>query len=202
MKAVRYILWTLVLIVGVLLVGQMLTKNSSDNNKLRSSGDSLGGPFTLTSHHGKTVQDTDFRGKYQLIYFGYSFCPDVCPIELAKMTAALNMLEAKKISTADIQPIFISVDPERDTVAELKDYMQGFHPSFIGLTGELSNIKNIAKNYKISFSKTGGTGQGDYLVNHTNLILLMGKNGQYLKLFGGVDSPQAIANTLEALIGQ
>ena len=199
MKALRVILWGLVLVTGTLLLGHMMS-DTDDGPKLRTSGDSLGGPFTLTAHTGKTVSDTDFEGKYRLIYFGFSFCPDVCPIELEKITAALTKMEAAGTDTSLIQPLFITVDPERDTVEELRQYMSGFHPSFLGLTGPVDTIREVATQYKIFYSKVGGTGVGDYLVNHTNLILLMDKDGSFLKLFGAIDAPEDLARTLTGLV--
>lgn len=201
MKVLRSILWITVFLAGGVLVWQSFGTQPNDQSKLRSTGDALGGPFTMTSHEGKTVKNTDFHGRYQIIYFGYSYCPDVCPIELQKITTALTLMDQKGLKTDMFQPLFISVDPERDTVSELKRFMDGFYPSFIGLTSDLETIQSVAKNYKIFFGKTGGTGNNDYLMNHSNYIILMGKDGKFLKLFGSIDSAEDIANSLSKLVG-
>ncbi|WND04137.1 SCO family protein [Temperatibacter marinus] len=202
MKVLRYILWSIVILVTAILLGQVFSQKKDSGRQILSSGDSIGGSYTLTAHTGVTVKNTDFKGKFQFIYFGYSFCPDVCPIELQKMTAALKMMEEKNVDTSAIQPLFITVDPERDTVAELANFMPGFHPNFIGLTSDLETIQKVAPQYKIYFTKTGGTGNNDYLVNHSNYIILMNKEGSFLKLFTAIDTPQQIATTLTQLVQQ
>ena len=117
-----------------------------------SSGVALvGGPFELVSHKGQPVTDKDFRGKYMLVSFGYTYCPDVCPTELQVISAALDELGDK---ARDIQPIFITIDPERDTVAALAQYMQSFHPSYIGLTGSPEAIAKAAKAYRVYYAKS------------------------------------------------
>lgn len=206
MKFLRIILWLAVIAVGGLVLFDSLTSSSSspsgadDRQILMSSGDSLGGPFTLTSHQGETVQSSDFAGKYQLIYFGYSFCPDVCPIELTKISRALTKLEKAGTDISAVQPLFITVDPERDTVAELAKFMTGFHPSFIGLTGPKDAIASVAKDYKIYYSKANETDDGFYLMNHSNVILLMDKQGKFLKLYSALETPTEIAADLQKLV--
>src|SRR5262245_31517169 len=117
-----------------------------------SSGVALvGGPFELVSHKGQPVTDKDFRGKYMLVSFGYTYCPDVCPTELQVISTALDELGNK---AKDIQPIFITIDPERDTIAALSQYMQSFHPSYIGLTGSPEAIAKAAKAYRVYYAKS------------------------------------------------
>src|SRR5690349_22991539 len=106
----------------------------------------VGGPFQLTDQAGKRVSDKDFRGRYMLIYFGYSFCPDVCPTTLAVMAQALEKLGGR---AARVAPIFITIDPERDTPKVLDDYMKAFGPSFVGLTGSPAEIEGVEKKYRV-----------------------------------------------------
>jgi protein SCO1/2 len=153
----------------------------------------IGGPFDLTDQHGKPVSDKTFRGRYMLIYFGYGYCPDVCPTELANMAAALDALGEK---AKDVQPLFITVDPERDTPEFLADYVANFHPRLIGLTGTPDQIKAAAKAYKVYYAKAKKPGDADYLMDHTSFVYLMGPDGRFLSLFRGHTDPAAMAETI------
>ncbi|RME07722.1 MAG: SCO family protein [Anaerolineae bacterium] len=145
--------------------------------------------FTLQSAQG-TVSLHDFRGKVVLLYFGYTFCPDVCPTTLAELKTALDVLGRQADS---VQVIMISVDPERDTPEVLQRYMEHFHPDFIGVTGELDKIKEIATLYGVYFEKAEGDSEKDYLVNHTATVMAIDPEG-YLKLiFPYGTSGEAIA---------
>jgi len=159
-----------------------------------------GGPFTLTSHKGERLSDSIFRGKYMLIYFGYSFCPDVCRIELHKLSTALQMLEGEGYDLAPVAPIFITVDPERDTVEELADYMLDYHPSFTALTGTLTEIADVAKKYKIYYAKREQEDIDGYLMDHQSYIFVMDQDGIYKQLFSSRDTPQDIVNTLKTVL--
>lgn len=140
-------------------------------------GARIGGPFMLTDQNGKTVRDSDFAGKYRIVYFGYTYCPDICPTDLAKIGQALRRLEAQAPArAARIAPIFISVDPERDTPARLKPYVANFHPRLIGLTGDMAAIRRVARDYAIAFGKQP-TPSG-YLVGHTEVAYLMDPQGK------------------------
>lgn len=203
MKTIRIILWLTVAVAGLILIIAAARHKSIDTDqppKLLSSGSIMPGGFSLTAHTGESVSAADFKGHYQLIYFGYSFCPDVCPIELQKMSAAMTILEEKNIPIDAIQPIFISVDPARDTPQELTQFLTGFHPSFIALTGTEQQIKQAAKNHKIQYQMLDAADDGFYLVNHSNVILLMDQQGRYLKLFSSMDTPDDIAATFELLL--
>ena len=142
----------------------------------------IGGPFELVDQQGAPVTDKTFSGRYMLIYFGYGFCPDVCPTELANMAAALDALGSK---SENIQPLFITVDPERDTPEFLADYVVNFHPRLIGLTGTPEQVKTAAKAYKVYYAKAGKPGEADYLMDHTSFVYLMGPDGRFLSLFRG-----------------
>jgi protein SCO1/2 len=163
-----------------------------------SSGTALvGGPFALTAHTGSRVSDKDFRGKYMLISFGYTYCPDVCPAELQIISAALDELgEVAK----DIQPIFITIDPQRDTVAALAQYMPNFHPRYLGLTGSPQEIENVAKAYRVYYGRGQGGGEKDYLMDHSSVIYLMDKGGTFLKHFSYGTDAKALAEGIRAAI--
>jgi cytochrome oxidase Cu insertion factor (SCO1/SenC/PrrC family) len=137
----------------------------------------IGGPFTLVDHTGKLRSDTEFRGKLMLVYFGYTYCPDVCPTDLLTISQAIDAFGA---AGETIQPIFITVDPERDTPTHLAEYVSAFHPRLIGLTGAIEDIRKVALSYKAYFAKVEGERPGEYVVDHSAVIYLIGRNGEYL----------------------
>jgi protein SCO1/2 len=143
------------------------------------------------------VRDEDFRGKYMLISFGYTYCPDVCPMELQVISAALDRLGEKG---KDIQPIFITIDPERDTPQVLAQYMPNFHPGYLGLTGSQEAIDKVAKEYRVYYAKTDNSSGADYLMDHSSIIYLMDKQGTFLKHFSYGTDAKALAAAIEAAI--
>lgn len=162
------------------------------------AGASIGGPFTLTDHNGRQVSDKSFRGQYRLIYFGFSYCPDVCPVDLQQIGQAFRQLEQKDPAlAAKVQPIFISVDPERDTPQVLRQYVAAFHPRLIGLTGTPEQIQDVAKKYGIYYSKEGDEGAKDYLVDHSRIALLFGPEGEPVAIVPHDKGADAIAAELE-----
>lgn len=157
----------------------------------RASGDTtppafaslFGGPFDLIDQDGQPKSDKDFRGKFMLIFFGYVDCPDVCPANLQQMAAALEELGT---DAKEIQPIFISIDPARDTPAKIKDFVAELGPEFIGLTGVRDKIRNVAKAFKVMRHKVvvpDQVSKDDYLVNHGTFTYLMGRDGKFLTIF-------------------
>jgi protein SCO1/2 len=144
----------------------------------------VGGPFELIDQDGKTVRDTDFAGKYRLVYFGYTYCPDVCPTDVQKMGRVLRTLEKQDPAYArQIQPIFITIDPERDKPAQVKQFVTAFHPRIVGLTGTPQQIAAVAKAYGAYFKKMEPSDPGGaYLMDHAATIYLMGKQGEPLAL--------------------
>ncbi len=142
------------------------------------SGALVGGPFTLQDGDGKQVADRDFRGKYMLVYFGYTFCPDVCPTTLNEVADAVERLGPK----ADmLRPIFITVDPKRDTPAVVKQYAAAFTPRLIGLTGSPEQIAQVAKEYRVYYAEhRTGAGPGDYTMDHSSILYLMGPDGKFI----------------------
>jgi cytochrome oxidase Cu insertion factor (SCO1/SenC/PrrC family) len=153
----------------------------------------VGGPFDLIDQAGRRRTDADFRGKLVLLYFGYTHCPDVCPTELQALSLALDMLGP---SGASVQPLFITLDPERDTPSHLADYVGAFHPQLIALTGPDAAIRKVALAYKVYFARSVAARDGDYAVDHTGFIYLVGKDGRYLGFLPPGSSPEEIAGAV------
>ncbi len=152
----------------------------------------LGGPFTLTDQDGQKRSDSEFRGKYMLVFFGYTFCPDVCPTTLAVMAAALDKMGA---GADRIVPIFISIDPERDKPEVLKAYLSAFGPRFVGLTGTEDEIAAIAKAYRVYVQAHKDDG-ANYTVDHSGVVYLMDKSGVFLANYSLDASPDKLAADL------
>ena len=157
----------------------------------------IGGPFTLVDDSGKPRTDTDFRGKLMLVYFGYTHCPDACPTALQDMADALERLGPE--ASQQVAPIFITIDPERDTVGYIKGYAQQFDPRFVGLTGSADQIAAAARGYRVYFRKS--TQDADYLMDHSSIIYLMGRDGKFLAHFTHQTSPDQMAAALKKFLG-
>jgi protein SCO1/2 len=153
----------------------------------------IGGPFALTDHQGRARHDSDFQGKLMLVYFGFTFCPDICPTDLLSISQAVDLLGA---DGELVQPLFITVDPERDTAEHLAQYVSLFHPRLIGLTGEGDAIRRAADAYKVYYAKVK-TGGADYTVDHTAFIYLMGAHGEYLGFFPPSTPAEKIADAIK-----
>lgn len=167
--------------LAVLLAGglwYLTLKLSSRSAQIVSGLASIGGSFTLIGGDGKPVSDRDFLGRYMLIYFGYTFCPDVCPTTLAKMAAALDKLgESGKL----IQPLFITVDPKRDTPSVIGPFAAALSPRLIGLTGSPEQISTVEKEYRVYAAEhRTGTGPNDYIMDHSSIVYLMGADGHFV----------------------
>lgn len=166
----------MVLAVAVVIIAglQILRGGTTD----QAAG--IGGPFMLTDQTGAQVTDQSYKGLYRLIYFGYTFCPDACPTQLQVMAQAVDDLgpAGKKI-----QPIFITVDPERDSVKQLSGYVPLFHPRLVGLTGTPMQIAQVAKEYKVYYAKADDPGSGTYLMNHSSFVYLMDPAGKFVTVF-------------------
>lgn len=142
-------------------------------------GATMGGPFMLTDQNGRRVSDTAFAGRYRLVYFGFTFCPDVCPTDMATLGAGLRRFEASDpVRAARVQPIFISVDPARDTPPVLRRFVAAFHPRFIGLTGSEAEIGRVARAYGIFYERGEPQPGGGYNVNHSRMAVLYGPGGE------------------------
>lgn len=141
----------------------------------------VGGPFTLVDQTGREVTDQDFRGRYMLIYFGYSFCPDVCPTELQIMSQALDALGP---AAKQVQPVFVTVDPERDTVETLADYVKHFRPDLVGLTGSAEQIAKVTTAYKVYAARNPTPSDPEnYSVSHSSMTYLMDPKGKFVTVF-------------------
>jgi protein SCO1/2 len=140
----------------------------------------VGGPFTLAGPGGKPVALEDFRGKVVLLYFGYTYCPDVCPTDLADIAAMLRSLGAR---ASEVQPLFVTLDPGRDTGAVLRGYVAAFHPSFIPLRGTEEETRRIARSYKVFYEKVRRPGSDAYFIDHMAFTFLLDRNGKYVAFF-------------------
>lgn len=179
------------LVVAVLLLGGGVFMWFSGD-----TGPKVGGPFTLVNGSGQTVTDQTFRGKYMLVYFGYTHCPDVCPTTLNAVTDALDKLGplANKL-----QPLFITVDPNRDTPALMKEYAAAFTPRLMGLTGTPEQIAKVAKEYHVYYSVTQ-KGPNDFEVDHSSVLYLMGPKGKFVAPLRANESGDEIADRLRKLM--
>lgn len=183
---------TVLLGVGLGYVGHRLL---SDPRETRSYGEALiGGPFTLTDQDGKTRTDGDFRGKLMLVDFGFTNCPDVCPLGLQLMTDVTEQLGAKG---ENVQPIFITVDPKRDTPAVIKDYVRHFSDRMVGLTGTPEQVAAAAKAYRVYYKVHGDPATDpNYAVDHSGFIYLMGRDGKFLTHFTHDTPPEKMADAI------
>ncbi len=162
-------------------------------------GTRIGGPFTLIDQDGKTVSDRDFAGRYRLIYFGYTWCPDVCPVDVQHLMQGFKLLEKDDPAlAAKIQPLFITVDPARDTPPALKTFVRAFHPRLIGLTGSDAQIAAVAKAFAIYYKKQdAAAGAAGYLMDHSRQTVLFGPAGEPIALIPQDKSPVEIAAELK-----
>ena len=164
-------------------------------------GARIGGAFALVDQDGRTVTDRSFPGQWRIMYFGYTFCPDVCPLDMQKVGAGLRLLEKSDPGiAAKVTPIFVTTDPERDTPAVLKQFVTAFHPRMIGLTGSPAAIAAVEKAYSVFAAKAAPAAGGGYLVNHSRQAYLMSPQNKPLALVPADESPQAVADTLKAWI--
>ena len=186
-------------LLGVVLIVATTWVLLAPTTRSMAGGEALvGGPFTLTDQHGAEVTEQDFAGRYMLIYFGYTYCPDVCPMSLANMTQAVDLLPPDEAE--QVVPVFITVDPERDTVEQLAEYAPLFHPRLVALTGSPEATKAAAQAYRAYFAKAGDDDSDAYLMDHSSFIYLMGPDGKYVRHFAHNAAPEEIATAIEAVI--
>jgi protein SCO1 len=176
--------------------GAALRTASRSSDAPLAAGFSVGGPFTLTANDGSTVTDQTYRGKWLLIYFGYTYCPDACPTSLNEISQAMAKLGAK---ADQIQPLFITIDPERDTPETMANYVRAFDPRIIGLTGTPAQIAQVAKEFQVYYERHK-TDDGSYLMDHTSLVYVMNPRGQFVRLFPGDMSGDRMAQYLAELM--
>ncbi len=186
---IRIIAWA-VLILAVATFWIVESQDSADLPQSSQGEAQIGGDFNLTSHKGQAVTNETLMGKPRLVYFGFTYCPDICPMGLASMQAAVEILRSDAP-----EALFITIDPERDDQAHLAEYMENF-PAIMGLTGSLEQIKQAAKVYRIYFNKVE-TEKGDYTMDHTSLIYLMDAEGKYVAHFPHTTPPKELAARIQ-----
>jgi protein SCO1/2 len=156
----------------------------------------IGGPFRLVDQNGKTVTDADLKGKWSLVYFGYTHCPDACPTALNDIAIALDELGPQRNA---VRPVFVTVDPERDTPAVLKSYVTAFDAPILALSGTPEEIAQAAKGYRVYYAKHPEAG-GDYSMDHSSVIYVMDPEGRFTASFTQENSPEEIAERLKKLL--
>lgn len=160
------------------------------------AGMSMGGAFTMVDQDGRTVTQGDFGGKLLVGYFGYTFCPDVCPTELASIAAAMDLLTPSEAERAT--PLFVTVDPERDTPEQMKSYVSNFHPRMVGLTGTPDQVAAMAKSFRVFYSKVRRPEMSEYLMDHSSFIYMIGADGRVRALLRPQSPPEEIAAAIRA----
>jgi len=197
-------LTTAILVAAILVVAGWLGWSlgpGAEDERVDLDG-AVGGPFTLVDSRGETVRSEDFHGRFMLVFFGYTYCPDICPMTLMHITKAMETLENTAPSVAgQVTPVFISVDPERDTPEQIARYLENFHPSVVGLTGSMDKVRRTAASYAVVFETVDEDREEGYLVDHTSNILLMGPDGSYITHFSPRTPADLIANILKRTIG-
>lgn len=197
--------------MAALLCGLSIATPASAQNSVRSAAElmdavmwnrePIGGAFTLKDQTGKIRTDADFRGQLMLVYFGFTYCPDICPTDLQAISLAMDQLGA---DAAKVQPLFVTLDPERDTAEHLAQYVPLFHPRLLGLTGSPSDVAKAADAYRVFYKRVKtGDKPDDYTVDHTAFIYLVDRDGKYLGFFPpGTDAPRLVEMIRPHLTGK
>ena len=160
-------------------------------------GADIGGDFTLVGKDGNDVHWSDFDGKYRMVYFGYTFCPDICPTDVQRMARGLNLFAKKNPElAAQVQPIFISIDPERDTPEAVGQFAAAFSDRLIGLTGSPEQVKQAADTFRVFYSKGAESSAGGYLMDHSAVTYLFGKKGEPIATLPTDQGAEAVATEL------
>lgn len=182
------------------ILGLLLTELMRPQQRATPQRVDIGGAFSLVNQDGRQVSQADFAGRPMLVYFGFTYCPDVCPMSLDILGAALDILHAQAPQkAARLQPVFISVDPARDTPAQLKDYLSYFHPALTGLTGSPEQIDAVKKSFRVYAARAPETdANGNYNVDHSSLFYLMDGDNRYIAHFTHNMTAEALAAGLDA----
>jgi protein SCO1/2 len=184
-----------------LLIACSSAPDKADPKDAPLAGAAIGGPFTLQDSNGKPVRWSDFAGKYRIVYFGYTYCPDVCPNDMTMLMKGFVAFKADHPDlAAQVVPMFISVDPERDTPAKVGEFTHAFSDDLLGLTGTPEQVAQAAKEFAIYFEKGKPNAEGGYLVNHSTQTYLMGRKGEPIALVPLEDGPKAVTASLEKWI--
>ncbi|HEY3908915.1 MAG TPA: SCO family protein [Stellaceae bacterium] len=190
------------LLVGLMILGAggflaLELHNASRGAQGTLLGSAIGGPFQLVDQNGRIVTNTQLEGKWLLVYFGYTHCPDACPTALNNIAVALHDLGAKQ--RGEVRPVFITIDPARDTSAVMKDYVTAFDAPILALTGTAKQVAKAADDYRVYYAKQPEPG-GDYSMDHSSIIYVMDPKGRFSASFSGADSPQEMAARLKQLL--
>lgn len=187
----------IIVVALCLLVAFLTVRNAGEQPKAVTTEQKLEAPFSLVNQEGKTVTDKDFPG-YKLVYFGFTSCPEICPLGLKKIAKATESIGSKKDK---LNVIFITTDPERDTPATLKQYLESFKPTVIsGLTGQPEQISDVEKKYGVYAQKVEDPAVSDYMMNHSTIIYFIGPDNTLLDLFGNDTPVDSIAKALQQKI--
>ena len=202
LRLVRRLAWSLVAIVGFLMaaagLGYLQDERFDPKVQAPNTQSAVGGAFRLVDQRDRPVTEKSYAGKPGLVFFGFLSCPDVCPTTLTTMTAWLAELG----SQADaVQPIFISVDPERDTAKKMAEYLSVFDSRIVGLTGTAEEIAAVAKSFKIYYRKVP-TSDGNYTMDHSAGVYLFDKSGEFFGTLDPHESPEAVKQKLKRLLGE
>lgn len=197
-------MWLAVAVLAGVTSGLYLVRSTDRPAPVRSAAEVarelVTGEFSLTDHTGRPVTDRDYRGSWRLVFFGYTHCPDVCPTALATVALVLDELAGD----ADrLQPLFVTIDPDRDTTEVMADYVAAFHPRIVGLTGSPDAVAAAAKAYRVYYARAPLPGEtaadaGDYAMDHTGYFYLMDPDGAYATVFSPYDSAEDIARKISA----
>jgi len=192
-----WLIFTVVVLFPVLLAAQEKAEQAPSQP---TNSALFGGTFSLIDHNGLAKTDQDFKGKFLLVSFGYINCPTICPTKLTTVSAALDIIG---VLSDQVQPIFITIDPNRDRPENLRSYLNKIDPRVLGLSGSEADIANIAKTYRVYRLKviTDGRDPENYLVNHTSMTFLMDKDGQFQTLFTQTTKPEVMAQVLRRYMG-
>ena len=194
----RLLVPLIVLVLALILLGLLLFAYPREEGAKTGDNVLIGGPFSLVDTKGNAVNDAAFRVKIMLVYFGFTYCPDICPTELQVISSALDLLGPK---AKDVAPLFITVDPERDKSAVMADYLSHFHPAIIGLTGSPSAIAEAASQYKVYYRKIEDEeAAAPYTVDHLSVVFLMDGQGKYLSHFTQNTKPKEMADTIKTAL--
>lgn len=190
----------LMLAFGLALTGcsaEPQAQGSGNDSLPPLAGAAIGGEFELVSEDGETVRWSDFDGQYRTVYFGYAYCPDICPTDNQRAMAGLRAFEqANPDAAAQIQPIFISIDPERDTPEVVGEFTDAFHPRLIGLTGSAEQIEDAASSFAVFYAEGEDSDGGGYLMDHSNVTYLFGPNGKPIATLPTDEGAEAVAEEL------
>lgn len=202
MPYLRVIIWSVVVVFCVGLFSIVLHTKSKPRSaqvatERQTGGALIGGPFKLIDQKGRVRHSSDFKNKYLLVYFGYSYCPDICPTALSNITEAMKQLSYKR---GAVQPIFVSVDPDRDTPEHLALYMENFDDKFVALTGAKEDIEAAKKAYRVYSNKVDPekTETTDYLIDHSSIVYFMAPGGDFIAHFNHETPPEKMAEVISS----